>query len=373
MTFIARVALLACAASCVGAIVLGPTKRFERTALGAAYVAMHDAPEVILSATCAWALRDAERGNALARRVLARVCDAPNPCGQMVYLTLALGGHAWFVRDVEARLLDAGTGGGWTAATGGFFGVAVATWIASCASDPGTITRENVDAYLRAYAYDEVLYRRKRCRTLGVDAPARSKWCTTTERRVARFDHFCVWINNTVGANNLRYFLGFLAAQLALVVYVSVACVVGVRNDLARKDAWSLVFAHRTKSGEEATLMNDWSLLYRFVAYHYASALALFVFCALVAVLLAVFLAYNVRLAMKNITTNETFKRDVLRESVEAMGSESKMDWGEIMKNSYDVGIVGNLKEVFFPPVASEQPWRVPCSLPSRNEKSKRS
>ena len=166
--------------------------------------------------------------------------------------------------------------------------------------------------------------------------------------------------------------MGFLAAQLALVAYVSVACVVGVRNDLARKDAWSLVFAHRTKSGEEATLMNDWALLYRFVAYHYASALALFVFCVLITVLLAVFLAYNVRLAMQNVTTNETFKRDALRESVEAMGSESKIDWDEITKNTYDRGIVGNLKEVFFPPVDSDHPWRVPCSLPRRAVKAKR-
>lgn len=372
MKLVTLIAPLACAASCVGVIVLGPTKRFERTVLGAAYVAMHDAPEAILSTVCAWAVRDETRGSALARRVVVRLCDAPNPLGQMVYLTLALGGHAWFARDVETRLLDAGGAGGWTLATGSFFGIAVATWIAACASDPGTITRENVDAYLRAYAYDEVLYHRKRCRTLGVDAPARSKWCTTTERRVARFDHFCVWINNTVGANNLRYFLGFLAAQLALVAYVSVACAVGVRNDLARKDAWSLVFAHRTKSGEEATLMNDWALLYRFIAYHYASALALFVFCVLITVLLAVFLAYNVRLAMQNVTTNETFKRDALRESVEAMGSESKIDWDEIAKNTYDRGIVGNLKEVFFPPVDSDHPWRVPCSLPRRAVKAKR-
>ena len=48
-----------------------------------------------------------------------------------------------------------------------------------------------------------------------------------TNRRVAKFDHFCVWINNTVGLCNFRYFLAFLVGQLTLVMYVAFACARG--------------------------------------------------------------------------------------------------------------------------------------------------
>lgn len=36
---------------------------------------------------------------------------------------------------------------------------------------------------------------------------------------VARFDHHCPWINNCVGANNLRYFITFLFSTSALCMY----------------------------------------------------------------------------------------------------------------------------------------------------------
>ena len=208
MTPLGALALALAPLACVAIVVLGPTKRFERTALGRARGALGDAAPRVATALASIAMCDRKRGAACAR-ACARALDRPNPLGQTVYLTLALGGHAIFVEGVERRLLDGGDARGWTAATSAAFGFACATWALVCCSEPGTVTRENNEEYLKcpAYAYDEVVYRRKRCRTTGKDAPARSKWCATTERRVARFDHFCVWVNNTIGANNLRWFL----------------------------------------------------------------------------------------------------------------------------------------------------------------------
>ena len=111
--------------------------------------------------------------------------------------------------------------------------------------------------------------------------------------------------------------------------------------------------------------------------YHYSAAVLLGVFCALVGVGLVFFLAYHVRLAATNVTTNEEFKWEIIRDSV-AMTKASKakddetddkenddspkdVDWDEILKNQYDRGILENLKEVMFPPVKTQM-WRLPCA-----------
>ena len=302
----------------------------------------------------------------------ARVLDAPNPLGQCVYLTLCLVGHWTFVDGVERRLLDDGGGGGWTAATGGAFALATVTWIAACCSDPGTITRDNVERHATVYAYDDAVYHRKECRTLRTEAPARSKWCATTNRRVAKFDHFCVWINNTVGLCNFRYFLAFLVGQLTLVTYVAFACARGVTADANRRDAWSLRFRDGSKLG--TTLRDDKAMLYRFVVYYYGPAFALGIFCALLTVVLSVFLGYNVYLAARNVTTNETFKRDAMRDAVaatKAASETSAVDWDEVMRNRYDRGVWANLMEVVRPPVSADRPWRVPCATTSPSSTAK--
>ena len=56
---------------------------------------------------------------------------------------------------------------------------------------------------------------------MGITCPARSKFCRVTRRRVARFDHFCGWMNNAIGENNLRYFVSFLALHVVLCAYGS--------------------------------------------------------------------------------------------------------------------------------------------------------
>ena len=53
----------------------------------------------------------------------------------------------------------------------------------------------------------------KYCRTTLVRKPLRSKFCTQTGMVIARMDHFCMWLNNSVGYANHRTFIVFLIAQ----------------------------------------------------------------------------------------------------------------------------------------------------------------
>ena len=89
----------------------------------------------------------------------------------------------------------------------------------TCFSDPGTVTAASLARHGSTYAFDGLLYAPRRCVTMRLPAPARSKFCRVTNRRVARFDHFCVWMNNAVGENNYRYFLGFLLTHVVLCAY----------------------------------------------------------------------------------------------------------------------------------------------------------
>ena len=91
-------------------------------------------------------------------------------------------------------------------------------------------------------------------------------------------------------------------------------------------------------------------------------------------VVLSVFLGYNVYLAARNVTTNESFKRDALRDAVaatKAAGETSDVDWDEVMRNQYDRGVWANLMEVVRPPVSADRPWRVPCATTSPSSTAK--
>jgi uncharacterized membrane protein len=59
------------------------------------------------------------------------------------------------------------------------------------------------------------------CRSLLVRKPVRSKYCATTGLVIARMDHYCIWLNISVGYGNHRMFVIFLlihVVSLALLV-----------------------------------------------------------------------------------------------------------------------------------------------------------
>jgi hypothetical protein len=51
--------------------------------------------------------------------------------------------------------------------------------------DPGSITKTNVESWLKAYPYDNILYSRTICDTLKIPVPARSRFCKFTQKRIA--------------------------------------------------------------------------------------------------------------------------------------------------------------------------------------------
>lgn len=48
------------------------------------------------------------------------------------------------------------------------------------------------------------------CTSSLIKRPLRSKYCGTSKRLVAKFDHYCPWVDNAVGAGNHKYFILYL-------------------------------------------------------------------------------------------------------------------------------------------------------------------
>jgi hypothetical protein len=87
------------------------------------------------------------------------------------------------------------------------------------ASNPGTITADNVDSYLQIYPYDSVIYRPAKCAKLMIPAVPRSRYCPWTKQRIARYDHYCPWVGAAIGEGTIRLFLLFLLSNLATISY----------------------------------------------------------------------------------------------------------------------------------------------------------
>nr|NP_001071933.1 zinc finger protein [Ciona intestinalis]BAE93338.1 zinc finger protein [Ciona intestinalis] len=54
------------------------------------------------------------------------------------------------------------------------------------------------------------------CSSCLIIKPLRSKHCSVTNRCVAKFDHYCPWVFNTIGAENHPYFIGYLVCLLGI-------------------------------------------------------------------------------------------------------------------------------------------------------------
>lgn len=86
-------------------------------------------------------------------------------------------------------------------------------WIVYLAADPGIIDTRCED-------FDEVMQHSYRlhapppgtlyCRTSLVKKPLRSKYCAQSGFVIARMDHFCVWLNCSIGYTNHITFMNFL-------------------------------------------------------------------------------------------------------------------------------------------------------------------
>jgi len=301
-------------------LLFGEAEMFEGTIVERAHYYMTEGCCLCGSFVARRALGEA-RGVRLASACDEWLCNRPNPAMQLVYLALVMGGYAAYWTSVYDLV---GTFDKLSIPILMF--TSISTWLVVCWSDPGAITAENYEAMAAAYPHDETLFHPIVCKTLGVVAPARSKYCRVTKRRIARFDHFCGWMNNSIGENNLRYFVSFLAIHVVMCAYAGTVALSCVRNEISRRGLWDVGF--EGKDGTPTKLTEDYALFARFALWHFAPILGLAAFLYILVIALGAFLGYHLWMISKGMTTNETFKWQSYKRALKHLAMERAAEGG---------------------------------------------
>lgn len=147
--------------------------------------------------------------------------------------------------------------------------------------------------------------------------PHRSKYCRVTRKCVLLFDHFCPFVNNTVGLYNYKYFylflvsitFGILSFTVTLVTYVS---------------------RYSTQHGSFPWLTIAAGGLISFIMFPVGG---LFI--------------YHTQLTMMNLTTNEHINLRKYKYLHPVIGGR------RVFKNPWDRGYLNNFMDRFHPSPAS--------------------
>ena len=143
-----------------------------------------------------------------------------------------------------------------------------------------------------------MLYREgRKCKTTGLPKLARSKFCRHMNCNVARFDHFCPWLNQAVGQENYRCFLFFLLAHVGLLAYGSVAMGLILGSEVVDRQLLSARY-YSAETGEvvQATKL----VVMQYLIFNNWALFGVFILCTVMAIVLAGFLGYHLWLAARN-------------------------------------------------------------------------
>jgi palmitoyltransferase ZDHHC4 len=275
------------------------------------------------------------------------------------------------------------------------FVACLGSWRLASRTSPGLITKATLTQY-NHYPYDHIMYEPGLvCRTRRIPRLARSKFDRHFyHENVARFDHYCGWVYNTIGQENYRFFLLFLAVHVLMCIYGSYVIGLLFCGEILQHNLLHITFFDRY-TGQEITATKY--IVFQYLFHKFLLEAAVWVIATVMGLALALFLAYHAWLTSRGLTTNESYKwgqvlqwykralreyKDAVQQGLipvdhsDAAASASKSDSvdAEVIQhpgpppvNIYNRGLVENWKEVIFP-LSLRTARRVPLRAQQKEE-----
>ena len=319
----------------------------------------------------------ANRFRLLLDRLAACIAQRPTTPEEVIYVIVCYGGWSLIFCFIYPLIDASDTVASYHKTLGwAVFAACVGSWRMARSSSPGNITARTLHQYDN-YRYDNILYRSHNnvCPTLQIRKLARSKYNRPTATHVPRFDHHCHVLNQAVGECNYRYFCVFLWVHGAMCWYGAVTVL---------RLVWGqVVNSHESPRTLVARPLTAATVLPRLVAIFMENPLLTLFGIALAAagLLVSQFGGFHLYLVGTGQTTNEYYKwKDIA--AAAAIYSKIQQQqhapptrrtgpllsvvvvvYGPVVHggggsgrsriqrpvNLYNLGIVGNVREVFFP------------------------
>jgi hypothetical protein len=178
------------------------------------------------------------------------------------------------------------------------------SWRKANTTSPGYIVEGNIPRFDN-YPYDDLLYANQKCSSLGFRKLARSKYDRFTNSHVARFDHFCGWIDNTVGEENYRVFLLFLLIHVLMCAYGTFVTYHLFQGEIADKNLVNAIF-YNAETGKEVKA--DYIVIAHYLFMKHFQVAAVSILMAGMSAVLGLFLCFHLYIAANGMTTNEYYK-----------------------------------------------------------------